>query len=131
MSGGSDGRDLRVGLLGCGRIAERVHLPTLARLSGVRLVALAEADPSRRDAVSWRFPEAELVDSEAVAKRRVEVFVDARARSIPLFERADLEPGQRFEGPCVIAQSDCTTCVPGAMSGQVDAYRTLVIRPAT
>ena len=39
---------LRVGLLGCGRIARLAHLAVLRRLQGVHLVALAEADPHRR-----------------------------------------------------------------------------------
>jgi myo-inositol 2-dehydrogenase/D-chiro-inositol 1-dehydrogenase len=39
---------VRVGLIGCGMVARRVHLPTLARLSSARVVALAEVDPERR-----------------------------------------------------------------------------------
>lgn len=39
---------LRVGVLGCGRIARLAHLAVLSRLQGVNLVALAEADPQRR-----------------------------------------------------------------------------------
>jgi myo-inositol 2-dehydrogenase/D-chiro-inositol 1-dehydrogenase len=39
---------VRVGLIGCGRVAQRVHLAVLARLPGARLVALAEVDPERR-----------------------------------------------------------------------------------
>jgi predicted dehydrogenase len=38
---------LRVGLIGCGRIAQMIHLPALQRLEGVQLAALAEADPQR------------------------------------------------------------------------------------
>lgn len=36
---------LKVGLMGCGRIAQLVHLPVLTRLPDVELVALAEAHP--------------------------------------------------------------------------------------
>ncbi len=39
---------LRLGLLGYGRIAELVHVPILSRLAGVRLVAVAEANADRR-----------------------------------------------------------------------------------
>lgn len=39
---------LRVALLGCGRIARRVHLPVLGSLSRAHLVALADADPEQR-----------------------------------------------------------------------------------
>lgn len=38
---------IRVGLLGCGRIARMYHLPILARATGVELAALADPDPER------------------------------------------------------------------------------------
>ena len=39
---------LRVGLFGCGRIAQALHGPILARMEGVRLTALADADAAAR-----------------------------------------------------------------------------------
>jgi myo-inositol 2-dehydrogenase/D-chiro-inositol 1-dehydrogenase len=36
---------LKVGLMGCGRIAQSVHLPVLTQMPNVELVALAEVDP--------------------------------------------------------------------------------------
>ena len=51
---------LRVGLLGCGRIARNVHLATLRHLPQVRLAALAESDPARRSDAGRRAPEASL-----------------------------------------------------------------------
>ena len=74
-----------------------------------------------------RFPAADLVDAEAATADHIDVFVDGRTRTVPLYARAELEPGQRFAGPCVIAQSDCTTCVPHGMTGRVDAYRNLIL----
>lgn len=50
MISAADSRPLRVGLLGCGRIARRSHLPALARLPGVELTAIAEADPGNHEA---------------------------------------------------------------------------------
>jgi len=38
----------RIALLGCGRIAQRIHLPTLAALGNGELVAVAETDPQTR-----------------------------------------------------------------------------------
>lgn len=38
---------VRLGVVGCGWLAERVHLPALARLQGVRVVALSDPDPDR------------------------------------------------------------------------------------
>lgn len=40
----------RVALLGCGRIAQRIHLPVLACGDGFELAAIAEADTGARDA---------------------------------------------------------------------------------
>ncbi len=42
-------RKLRVGVIGCGNIAYWVHLPALARMRGVELVAAADSDPRARD----------------------------------------------------------------------------------
>jgi predicted dehydrogenase len=39
---------LRIGLVGCGRLAERAYLPALAALPELRLVAVADPDPERR-----------------------------------------------------------------------------------
>ena len=41
----ADHEPLRIGLLGCGRIAQLVHLAALDRLEGVRLTALADSSP--------------------------------------------------------------------------------------
>jgi len=43
---------LKVGLIGCGSIAQSVHLEILTRLPGVELIALAELDKQRREAAS-------------------------------------------------------------------------------
>lgn len=40
---------LRLGLVGCGRIAELGYLPALARISSLELAAVADHDPARRE----------------------------------------------------------------------------------
>ncbi|MGD9796927.1 MAG: Gfo/Idh/MocA family protein [Acidimicrobiia bacterium] len=42
---------VRVGIVGCGRLAERGYLPALSGLDAIRLVAVADPDGSRRAAV--------------------------------------------------------------------------------
>ena len=43
---------LRIGVIGCGRIARGIHLPVLARLAGVRIAAIAEPDEGSRTAAA-------------------------------------------------------------------------------
>lgn len=43
---------LRIGLIGCGRAAERIHLPALSHVKEVTLVAAADPIPERRDHIS-------------------------------------------------------------------------------
>ena len=46
------GNDLRVGLVGAGRLAEVGYLPAMHAASGVELVGLAEIDPTRRERIA-------------------------------------------------------------------------------
>lgn len=51
---------LNLGIIGCGRISQLVHLGVLTRLPGAELVALAESDSERRAAASRRVPSARV-----------------------------------------------------------------------
>jgi myo-inositol 2-dehydrogenase/D-chiro-inositol 1-dehydrogenase len=55
--------DLKIGLMGCGRIAELVHLPILTHLPDVELVALAEVDPGRLEKTNHLVPKAITFDN--------------------------------------------------------------------
>jgi N-methylhydantoinase A len=57
----------------------------------------------------------------------VTVWMDGAFRDAALFHRSKLLAGQRLEGPAVIAQDDCTTCVLPGFSGEVDAYGNLIL----
>ena len=61
--------ELRLGLVGCGRLAERGYAPALARAAGVRLAAVADPVRTRCEAVGPgvpAFPSAgELLDARA------------------------------------------------------------------
>ena len=84
--------------------------------------------------VGWspkpRFPESRRVDEVPEPRRRLRVFMDGAVREVPLFVRTDLVPGHRFSGPAVVAQSDCTTCVPAGLGGEVDGFGNLILTPA-
>ena len=53
----SDG-PLRLGVIGCGKVFERLHLPAISRSSDVRLVSVCEPDPSRRTWATEVVPDA-------------------------------------------------------------------------
>lgn len=63
----------------------------------------------------------------AEPRGRTRVHVDGTWREVPVYHREDLRAGHAFEGPAIIAQADCTTCVLPDMGVQVDAYGNLVI----
>ncbi|ACL62592.1 hydantoinase/oxoprolinase family protein [Methylobacterium nodulans] len=68
-----------------------------------------------------------LVEGVATPLRHAEVWLDGAMRSVGVFHRADLKPGQSFAGPAVVTQDDCTTVVPPGMAVRVDEYTNLRI----
>ena len=58
---------------------------------------------------------------------RMAVFYDGADHEAALYRRADLRAGQRFSGPAVVLQDDCTTCVLGGFNAQVDPYGNLIL----
>jgi N-methylhydantoinase A len=76
------------------------------------------------------FPKRSAVGGRARPAREIAVYLDGRRTRIPLYLREHLEPDQTFEGPAVVAQADCTTCIPGGFSGSVDAYGHLILKLA-
>lgn len=46
---------LTLGIIGCGRATQELHLPALRHVPGIRVVAVADTDPGRRDATANRF----------------------------------------------------------------------------
>ncbi len=75
---------VRVGLIGCGRIAQLVHLPTLRRLPGVAVVALAEPDPQRRAEAQRLAPQAQVYAdaSELLARPDIDAVVVAAPNAV-------------------------------------------------
>jgi N-methylhydantoinase A len=57
----------------------------------------------------------------------VKVWMDGAFREAALFHRTKLLAGQQIEGPAVIAQDDCTTCVVPGFMGRVDPYGNLIL----
>jgi myo-inositol 2-dehydrogenase/D-chiro-inositol 1-dehydrogenase len=60
-------RPVQIGLIGCGDVAQTIHLKALARLPGVRVVALADVDEERLDGAGRFAPHARrFVDYQAL-----------------------------------------------------------------
>jgi predicted dehydrogenase len=77
-----------VGILGCGRAAERLHLPALARISGARLTAAYDPGPERRELIARAAPGCRPFESaEALLAARV---VDAVIVASPPETHAEL-----------------------------------------
>jgi predicted dehydrogenase len=55
MSGNASGRPLRVGLVGAGRIVERVHLPTVGGRADTEAVGIYDPDAARARELAGRF----------------------------------------------------------------------------
>jgi predicted dehydrogenase len=49
-------REVRIGLVGCGRAGALLHLPALARVRAARIVALSDVDPVRLAAAAAAYP---------------------------------------------------------------------------
>jgi myo-inositol 2-dehydrogenase/D-chiro-inositol 1-dehydrogenase len=77
-----------VGILGCGRAAERLHLPALARIPDARLTAAYDPGPERRELIARAAPGCRAFDSaEALLAARV---VDAVIVASPPETHAEL-----------------------------------------
>jgi myo-inositol 2-dehydrogenase/D-chiro-inositol 1-dehydrogenase len=50
-----DALRVRLGVVGCGRVAELQHLPALRNVRGAEVTALADADPARLESTAERF----------------------------------------------------------------------------
>ena len=58
------GADLiKVGVVGAGRIAERVHIPNLSRIPGVMVEGVVDPDAERRKVIRSRWPETRLFET--------------------------------------------------------------------
>ncbi|SFJ87869.1 N-methylhydantoinase A [Bosea sp. OK403] len=73
-------------------------------------------------------PAREMTKSHVVASRTLMVTHRGADIVAGLFERRELPPGSRFDGPAVVIQDDTTTWAPPGFTGEVDAYANLILR---
>lgn len=87
--------------------ASRIHLVSarLVILGHTPKPSLATLEPGEKS------PEAAAT---------IRVWLDGDWMDIPVYRRTDFFADTRFAGPCVIVQSDTTTCIPPGYTGRVD-----------
>ena len=56
-----------------------------------------------------------------------EVYIDGARRSAAVYRREELAAGDRFSGPAVVAQDDCTTCILEEFVAVVDKHGNLIL----
>ncbi len=102
------------------RLYEHADRDAPVQMINLRLVVVGETPTPRLTTA----PEA---TADAVPEREAAVHLDGAERTVPLYARASLAPGHRFAGPGIVAQDDCTLCVPDGFDGRVDAYGQIVL----
>jgi predicted dehydrogenase len=116
---GCPDRVIRLGIVGCGRVAEERHLPSLLRLPEVRVVATADLDVARSNRLADRFGAAvRLGDYRALMERRD---VDAVAILTPTQSHAEIalaaiEAGKHVlvEKPLALSLAECDRLIESA-----------------
>ncbi len=63
--------------------------------------------------------------------RQVEAWIDGRWWQVDVVSRSALAAGHQLTGPVIVAQDDCTTCVPPQMQVDVDRFGNLIITPVS
>nr|WP_314427843.1 hydantoinase/oxoprolinase family protein [uncultured Erwinia sp.] len=70
-------------------------------------------------------------DGPVLVLRQVEAWIDGRWWQVDVVSRSALAAGHRLTGPVIVAQDDCTTCVPPQMQVDVDRFGNLIITPVS
>jgi N-methylhydantoinase A len=63
----------------------------------------------------------------AAASNQREVWFEGKPEVTSVYDRSDLLPGLRFQGPAVVTQMDSTTAVPPGWQGDVDEMGNLIL----
>ncbi|MFN0084817.1 MAG: hydantoinase/oxoprolinase family protein [Blastocatellia bacterium] len=64
---------------------------------------------------------------KAKAQREAQVWLGEKRRRVMVFEREELQPGAKIEGPAIICEYGSTTLVPAGWGAAVDGMRNLVL----
>lgn len=64
---------------------------------------------------------------QAKPQREAQVWLGEKRRRVMVFDRGELQPGAKIEGPAIICEYGSTTLVPSGWSAAVDGLRNLVL----
>ena len=108
---------------------ERLHRQLYGFAFSGRGVQIAAA----RVELAAQTPRDEIVVSEAVArtptaKRMENVFFDGREVKTPIYVRAELEPGDRFDGPAIVVERTGTIVIEAGWCAEVTSRGDVVLR---
>ncbi|MBT7758228.1 MAG: hydantoinase/oxoprolinase family protein [Rhodospirillaceae bacterium] len=102
------------------RLYEHADAEAPIQVINLRLVVVGE--PPKPELL----PLAEAT-GEPEALHGIDIYADGGWHGAAIYRRDALRAGHRFQGPAVIAQDDCTTCVLGGFTVQVDTYGNLIL----
>ncbi len=74
-----------------------------------------------------RFRKLALATGAPAPEKILRVFFDGGWHDVPLYRRAALLAGHRFNSPAVIAQDDTTACIPPGFAARVDATGNILL----
>jgi 5-oxoprolinase (ATP-hydrolysing) len=93
-------------------------------IESIRTVASSKV----RCAEGERSDAAEVLPFEPPVARRVRAWFDGEWQDVPAYERDELPPGARFEGPSLVHERYSVTVVESGWTGEVDGAGALVLR---
>src|SRR3954466_10841448 len=103
---------VRLGVLGCGGSARAAHLPSLARLPGARIIALADTVPDNLEAARALASDARLVADYGDVLAMPEV--DAVVIALPPALHADAAIAALDQGKHIYVEKPLATSVDDA-----------------
>ncbi|MBI11187.1 MAG: hydantoinase [Rhodospirillaceae bacterium] len=102
------------------RVYDHADEEAAVQIINLRLVIVGAAPkPELRELPS--------IEEAPVSKGTIDVFYDSAKHQAALYDRATLRAGQTVVGPAVIQQDDCTTCILGGFTAEIDAYGNILL----
>ena len=123
-AGWIDGGDTAAMAAAFHRAHERVyeHADDKAPVQVINLRLIVVGTPPKP-----RFAPVERSDARPEPSAVVPVYYDGGWHDAAVYARANLLAGQSFQGPAIVTQDDCTTCILGGYAASVDNRGNLIL----